>query len=170
MLKSLFTAALISIATIAIYSRNDFKEAFLTRWQHMESYTLEMYDAIPDSLMSYRPVEGVRSIHEQFLHVARHLSWISDDFLAVKKVESLFDPNQMPIREALEKAFKLVRERVGDLNETDLTVKAHFRPANRELSRYELLYLLLDHTRNHTGQLVVYMRLNGLQPMRYQGW
>lgn len=169
-MKHLLTLLLSYSTSYTAFAQEDFKEAFLIRWDHMESYTLEMLDAIPDSLMEYRPVEEVATMEDHFRHIAQHLTWISNDFLSKDGMESEFDPDDLSIKQAVEGAFRLVRDRVNDLDEIDMLAKNHFRPANRELSRFELLYLLLDHTRNHTGQLVVYLRLNGIAPPKYQGW
>lgn len=167
---------ILSFSTISsTFSQNSFKEGFLTRWENMEAYTLKLAAAMPDSLYDFRPTDSVMSFKEQISHLNTHLQWIRLEYFTLESDSTLtlfdmhlFTPNYY--RKRLAFSFQEIGSQVKKFDIADLEERKFFPPANRELSRYELLYLLLDHTRNHTGQLIVYLRLNGITPPRYQGW
>lgn len=150
------------------------REEFLDRWDHSEEYLLKFVNLMPDSLYSFRPDTSMFSFEEQLHHIIEHLAWITNDYLGrgdVPYVRQEFE--SLPPKErlaALRSVFQDVREAVLALDETDLQVRYEFRPAGKALRTLDLLYLLLDHTTHHRGQLVVYLRLNGLKPPKYVGW
>lgn len=172
-MKTLLIALLV-LPVFTASGQSEAKEAFLSRWANTEAYTLAMLEAFPDSLMDYQPTDSVFTVREQFVHLINHLQWIGNTYLDTsvqyRPLKNWEEWSKATVKDHLSESFQLITTNVKAIASTDLGVTAHFRPANRELSRYELLYLLLDHTRNHTGQLIVYLRLNGIAPPRYQGW
>lgn len=38
------------------------------------------------------------------------------------------------------------------------------------MSKLQFINLLNDHQTHHRGQMMVYLRLNGIQPPEYMGW
>lgn len=150
------------------------KAEFLDRWDHSEEYLLSFVQLMPDSLYNFRPQAGMFSFDEQLHHIVEHLAWISNDYLISRdqpyqaKVYDALPPDERIA--SVRTMFQEVREAVMALDETDLEIGYEFRPAGKTLRTIDLLYLLLDHTTHHRGQLVVYLRLNGIQPPSYVGW
>lgn len=173
-MKYIATLLLIS-TTFSAFSQNDLQDGFLSRWEHMEEYTMDLAKRMPDSLYDYRPTDSVMTFREQINHLIGHLQWVRLDFLLLDSdsIIALFDMHMFTpkyYKDHLKFSFQEIWKQVKKFDNDDLEEKKLFPPAGRELSRYELLYLLLDHTRNHTGQLMVYLRLNGIAPPKYQGW
>jgi len=168
-----FIFSIFLFGTVISFGQTE-QEEFLERWDHSEEYLLKFVNLMPDSLFGYRPDTSVFSFEEQLHHIIEHLSWITNDYLLSNDVpykRSSFAP--LPPQErvaALRTVFQDVREAVLTLDETDLQIRYEFRPAGKALRTIDLLYLLLDHTTHHRGQLVVYLRLNGLKPPKYVGW
>ena len=150
------------------------KSDFLERWEHSEEYLLQFVELMPDSLYDYRPMEGMWSFDQQLHHIIQHLAWINHDFLMGKENQYQRPKyTRIPAAERiaeLKTAFLEVRESVIALDETDLSIRYEFKPAGMTLRTIDLLYLMLDHTTHHRGQLVVYLRLKGLRPPGYIGW
>lgn len=152
----------------------EYKSDFLVRWEHSEAYLLSFAKMMPDSLYDFRPMENMYSFDQQLHHIVEHLRWITNDYLMGSE-----DPYQRAPYERLNanerlasvrSVFQDVREAIMALDDTDLQIKYAFRPAGYDLRTIDLLYLLLDHTTHHRGQLVVYLRLNNIQPPKYVGW
>lgn len=150
------------------------REEFIDRWDHSEEYLLKFVNLMPDSLFGFRPDTSMFSFEEQLHHIIEHLAWITNDYLVSGDQPYVRSPFEtLPPKEriaALRSVFQDVREAVLALDETDLQVRYEFRPAGKALRTVDLLYLLLDHTTHHRGQLVVYLRLNGVKPPKYVGW
>ena len=39
-----------------------------------------------------------------------------------------------------------------------------------KLNKYQFLNLIQDHQAHHVGQLIVYLRINNIEPPKYIGW
>ena len=39
-----------------------------------------------------------------------------------------------------------------------------------KLNKYQFLNLIQDHQTHHVGQLIVYLRINNIEPPKYIGW
>jgi len=147
------------------------KTMFLPRWENTQSYLKEMTGKFNKETLSFKPTEEVMTAQEQLAHLCRHMNWVygmlsgesvQKDYSSVNSVEA-FHENQQEVMVRIEKWVKRA-------SESELRKTVFFQPADRKYSKNELLLLLLDHTRDHTGQLVVYLRLNGEEPPKYKGW
>jgi uncharacterized damage-inducible protein DinB len=150
------------------------KDDFLMRWDHSEEYLLKFVELMPEESYGFQPDSGMFTFDEQLYHIIQHISWITHDYLMSNET-SYKRPgyavlSKMERLAGLRSAFQDVREALAVLDDTDLRINYEFRPAGRTLSTLDLLHLLLDHTTHHRGQLVVYLRLNGIQPPPYVGW
>lgn len=162
------------LSATAVQSQAISKEAFLDRWESTENYVMEMLERTPDSILGFRPVDSIFSVRGQMVHIYNHLGFIHSTFLSPGSELENWDLPECATVECLETnlaaAFEKIRNSVLEMDTLELGQTHYFRPADRDLSISELLYLLLDHTKHHTGQLVVYLRLNGIEPPRYTGW
>jgi uncharacterized damage-inducible protein DinB len=68
----------------------------------------------------------------------------------------------------LKKAFDYVGETVKNINEEELndTLKFGGETVNKE----RIFYLMRDHMTHHRAQLIIYLRMNNIEPPRYVGW
>jgi uncharacterized damage-inducible protein DinB len=50
------------------------------------------------------------------------------------------------------------------------TLSKEFKWSNGNLNKFQFLNLIQDHQSHHVGQLIVYIRLNDVEPPKYIGW
>jgi uncharacterized damage-inducible protein DinB len=147
---------------------------FLDKWDRMEDYLIDMAECMPDSLYSFKPVDEVFSFDQQLHHIVNHLNVIDRSFLLTRisgnnKIEYKTLSKLERIAQ-LHSIFQDVRETIFLLHPEDMIVMQDFKPAGKMLSKSDFLFLLLHHTTHHAGQMVIYLRLNGIKPPRYVGW
>lgn len=57
---------------------------------------------------------------------------------------------------------------MSEVDENSLTKE--FSWIGGKLNKYQFLNLIQDHQAHHVSQLIVYLRLNGIEPPKYIGW
>lgn len=139
----------------------------------MEKEFVDLAEAMPEDKYSFVPSTGefakVRSFGDQVKHVAE-ANWyffggptITDDQLKTKSdaIEKL--TSKADILKALEDSFKQAHALVnGTTAENAFTTTAHG-------TRAGMTSFGLAHMMDHYGQLVVYLRMNGIVPPASRG-
>jgi hypothetical protein len=147
------------------------QQALIAMVETHKAAALRYVDAAPDSMLSYRPVKGVRTFAEQIEHATGSDALIVH--LAITgsaKVPPLGDSTKYLHNKAALKAYV-----VAAMDHTIEMLKGVSDPAMTEeivqfgkrLPRYRGLMELLDHFPWTLGQTVVYLRLNGVTPPEY---
>jgi uncharacterized damage-inducible protein DinB len=140
-------------------------------WKQAKGYTMEFAEAMPDEKYGFKPTEEVYSFAEQLLHLAGGNYW----FFATIKGEKSPKSEEEFKSEGKTKTdvIKLVEESFafGDAVVDGLTEKIlHEEVAmgKNKLVVWKLLLFCVDHISHHRGQMVVYLRLNGIKPPQYR--
>jgi uncharacterized damage-inducible protein DinB len=147
-------------------------QVFLPLYEMVHDVTIGIVEAVPEEKLDFRPIEGMRSIHEQIVHmstVERSMAlgaaghgWEFD--------RKGYSPADYVGRTALWNLLLQTRDEVTSLarsiskhrmNESSPT------PWGFEASPAQLLILMRDHTNNHNGRLAVYLRLIEIDPPFY---
>ncbi|MBK8554592.1 MAG: DinB family protein [Lewinellaceae bacterium] len=144
----------------------------LAKWDNASAYTLETARAMPGDQFDFKASEEEMSFGAQLDHIASNMVWLSEGYLGAAHFEHPLRENTARTPEEsvsyLEAALQFTREAiaatdVGTLSET----KSFFAGP---MSKRQILTLMNDHQTPHRGQLVVYLRLKGIQPPKYRGW
>jgi uncharacterized damage-inducible protein DinB len=146
----------------------------VTKLRNAKTYTLQVAELMPNTKYGYKPVEGEMSFKEQLVHIGKNIYWLSSTYIRetddpVKKME--LDINNLTKEQVaifLEGAYDYA---VSSFQETDIkTFSKEFKWAGGKMNKIQFMNLIQDHQTHHRGQLMVYLRLNNLQPPRYIGW
>lgn len=152
---------------------SNFKEQFLPIWKRAKAYTLETAAAMPDSLYDYRPAETVMTFREQLIHVANNLFSLNARFVQAAPIPQTQEASSLTSKESviayLESAFDFVGESLN-MDESALNAPAPGFWSPDSADKKTLLLLMRDHMTHHRAQLILYLRLNGIEPPRYRGW
>ncbi len=138
-------------------------------------YTLECAESMPEGKYPFRPNSEVRSFGQHMVHIAESLRGLYDMVLSGKNTPAapLSEAGQEAVRSRAEvvsqlrQAFDYVATATATLTEMDLGQRVSFL-GNRQLARWRVLDLILDHTTHHRAQAIVYMRMNGVRPPPYR--
>ena len=141
------------------------------KWTGSKTYALALANSMPEELYDFRPSPEEMTFREQLLHVADNMTWLSSAYLFVAAPPKQAKVAKMPKADLLKRLAEAF----------DLGQKAHINVAKSQLddqvkffagpmTRRQILILMHDHKTHHLGQLIVYLRLNGLKPPAYVGW
>lgn len=148
-----------------------FVNAAHERLQNAKAYTLEVADLMPAEKYTYQPTEGQMTYSEQLIHLSSNLRRLS------YKVSNLPDPpaplnpflaDKDSIRAVLDESYDYALAIFENYNTNQLADTVDFFAGPK--SKLQIINLINDHQTHHRGQLMVYLRLQGIMPPRYVGW
>jgi uncharacterized damage-inducible protein DinB len=97
--------------------------------------------------------------------------WLSNSYLGApafgKDVEHPSEKKEDVIK-LLEESFTYASKAIENFSPNKLDEMVDFFAG--PMTRRRIFLLMTDHVTHHRGQLVVYLRLNGIEPPRYRGW
>lgn len=158
------------LASVTGFSQT-FLDDYKLKWKNAAEYTLEFAQAMPEDFYGYTPTKVEMTYREQLKHVAGNIIWLCSSYLEGEK--TTIDPtktgnSKKEITAMLVKTFAYANETINKMTEKDLTEQVDFFAG--KMSRRRILFLLTDHVTHHRGQLVVYLRMNNVEPPNYRGW
>ena len=132
---------------------------------------LKYIDAAPDSMLGFRPTPGVRSFAEQIEHAAWANAFIAHSAITgSQQVPSMGDKNvYLKSKAALRTYAIAAMDHTIEMlrGVSDAAMQEEITQFGKKLPRYRALMELLDHFPFTLGQVVPYLRLNGVVPPEY---
>lgn len=138
----------------------------------VKGQVVSLEGAVPQDKFTWRPMEGVRSISEVYLHIAdaNYLfanaaglkSPVDNKTLFDEKTRDARTTDKANITEALNSSFDWITGAVAKLTDADLEKKVEF--FGMKMTVRALLMSMLNHTHEHLGQSIAYARSNGVVP------
>lgn len=136
-------------------------------WRHVSQQLIALAEATPEEKFAWRPVSGVRSTSEVYMHIA----------LANFYLLSVTGP-KMPadLKPDMEKTVTSKADVINWLKRSlDAVKQAHLAVAPKDLDRkvhiadrdatVDGMYLrIIVHANEHMGQLIAYSRMTGVVP------
>ncbi len=174
-MKVLLYVLLLALPLCVVSQNNKlFIEGHLKKLRNAKTYALEIANKLPDEKFDFRPVREEMSFKEQLLHVGENLYWLSSTYISEQNnpiKDKKHNPSQMnkdEVLEFLESSFNYSFNVISELQEN--TLSKTFNWGTQKLNKYQFLNLIQDHQSHHIGQLIVYLRLNNIDPPKYIGW
>jgi len=132
-------------------------------------------DAMPEDKFSFAPTggefKGVRTFAQQVKHVAAVNYIIGAAILVEKPPVELGGENgpdaiasKADIMKFLKDSFAYLHKAVNSVNEKNLTEPIKHPFGDSKTTRLEMTTLGIGHCFNHYGQMVEYLRMNGIIP------
>ena len=134
--------------------------------RHLEE-TLPLIKQLTDVNVMSRPINGGREIGEVVLHVLRSLEYYMKG-ITTSQWEALpynletYDSAESII-ELVEKVFKKIKVYTSLISTSDLGRK--IETFNRPATVAELILEMIEHSIHHRGQITVYYRILGVEPV-----
>ncbi|MEX2231524.1 MAG: DinB family protein [Cyclobacteriaceae bacterium] len=171
---------LITIAFCSLCYRIDaqsvdtlFINAAYAKLQSAAAYTLDVANTMPAENYAYKPSFGEMSFGQQLTHLSRNLGWLSSSYLGNKDTNPVSEADlKLHQKDSIIAVvsrvydYSLAKLKQFDPDQLSDTVSFFAGP----MSKLQIINLINDHQTHHRGQLVVYLRLNGLTPPSYVGW
>jgi uncharacterized damage-inducible protein DinB len=146
------------------------RQDLLGHWQSERDYSLAIVGAMPDSKFEYRPTPEVRTFAEQAVHFGRaQAAYFSRLELLEAPQPPAENANAAAVKTYVAQSFDYVRDVLEKAGEMEFLRRDVGLGANRALhTTQDLWFRAAVHTAHHRGQLIVYLRLNGIAPPDWQ--
>ena len=143
-----------------------FRGEFLAQMADVEKKISDLAEAMPESTYSWRPMEGVRSVSEVYMHIAG-ANYLFPTFAGIKKPEGAdWDlknvTEKKKVIEALKQSFDHMRDAVMKTSDADLSKPAKL--FGQETTRRGVFFEAALHMHEHLGQSIAYARMNKIVP------
>jgi hypothetical protein len=133
---------------------------------------LRYVDVAPDSMLGFRPTKGVRNYAEQIEHAAGSDAFVvqlaitgSSSGIPSMGDTAVYLHNKAALRKYAAAAMDYTIARLKTV--TDAQLVEEIKSQGRTMPRARALMELLDHFPWTLGQVVPYLRLNGVVPPEY---
>jgi uncharacterized damage-inducible protein DinB len=144
-----------------------FRGDFLYQLGEVEQKVVDLAGAMPAEKYSWRPMEGVRSVSEVYMHIAG-ANYLLPSFVGFKSPEGINRDMEKTITDksgvvdALKKSFAFIREAVLKTSDADLEKPAKL--FGRETTVRDVFFSAALHMHEHMGQSIAYARMNSIVP------
>ena len=145
----------------------DFRQEFLGQFNASARKLVALAEAMPESAYPWRPGEGVASVVEVYMHIARYNYMYPDENLGIEPpveyagFEQNVSSKDLAV-EVLTASMAHVRRVVDQMSDADL--EAPTMLYGREVAKWSVLLQLVAHMNEHLGQSIAYARMNGVVP------
>jgi uncharacterized damage-inducible protein DinB len=134
-------------------------------FQRAATEILDVAEAMPAEKYGYKPTPEVSSFGEQLVHVAGITQRFIDSAKGVKTEAPHHAAMAKPeIISLLKTTFQSAQEMITPLTDAQILEPVKFPFGDRTVTRATFWQGPLYQIRNHHGQLVVYLRMNGIVP------
>lgn len=153
-------------------------EEWQEKWDNSRDYTMALLGMVDESMLDYQPTAEQMTLVGQLGHIAGNMYFLSSRFLDYQpegydqeavfaQLEELKDLTS--IQTALREAYQFASDAVHHLKAEQFDEEVDFFVGKK--TRRVIAWLLQDHATHHRGQLIVYLRLLGIEELpRYKGW
>ena len=141
------------------------------KWIHAKAYALKMAELMPEKEYNFRPVPAEMTFKQQLLHLADNIVWLSTSYLSPGLPKTKIDTanlSKADVIKIVSNAYDIGLKAQASLSAAQMDNKVNFFAGPMTLR--QILFLLHDHQSHHLGQIIVYLRLKGVQPPDYVGW
>ena len=134
-------------------------------FQRAATEILDVAEVMPAEKYGYKPTPEVSSFGDQLVHVAGITQRFIDTTKGTKTDAAHHGAMAKPeVVGLLKKTFQSAQEMITPLTDAQLLEPVKFPFGDRTVTRATFWQGPLYQIRNHYGQLVVYLRLNGIVP------
>ncbi len=170
----LLVVLLFSLSTTPFYAQEEsFVKEYLERLENSRKYLLLVAEMMPAEKYSYKASPESLSFAENLMHIGFAIDWHSQSLLGGRearewKTDTMYKTANKSKKEMIATIDKTFDEAVQVMEEFDITqMKDELDYFGLKRTKRQIFLLLADHITHHRGQMLVYMRLNGLVPPRY---
>jgi len=147
-----------------------------TSMTHVRRMFLPLADAMPDDKYNFVPTngefKGVRSFGEQLKHVAATNYYYGSLILGEKPPADTGENGNGPaslkgkreIIEYLGNSFDYVKKAVATIDEKNMVAPIKNPFGQGSATRLAVSNLIIEHSFDHYGQMIEYLRMNGIVP------
>jgi uncharacterized damage-inducible protein DinB len=137
-------------------------------WERTKSLVLGLVNAMPDDKWSFKPTPAQGTFAERALHIADIDIKLLTTLGGKTPAPTAINPKaatKADVVAALQSSFDYGTALLKEFNDAQLAERIASMPfLGPSASRLKVVYFSMQHTNDIYGQLVVYLRLNGITP------
>ncbi|MDC8003414.1 DinB family protein [Aureisphaera galaxeae] len=157
-----------------LFAQQDvFIKEYLERLENSRKYLILVAEEMPEDKYSFKATPESLSFAENLMHIGWAMDWHSQSLMGGRIARDWNTDTELKVD------HKSKKEMIAKIDETfyktiEFISKFDINKLDERLDYFgldrtkrQVLLLLADHITHHRGQMLVYMRLNGLKPPRY---
>ena len=179
MKKIKYLLILASVTLLSSFSQpifaqeNNFIKEYLERLEKSKEYLILAAETMPEDKYEFKATPESMSFAENLMHIGWAMDWHSQSLMGGREARDWNTDTELKVENKSKKemiakiseTFDKTIEFISDFDPNRLEERLDYFGADR--TKRQILLLLADHITHHRGQMLVYMRLNGLKPPRY---
>jgi len=165
-----FFAAIFMLAAPVAMAQTTMDE-FYSKWENSKKYTLAVLDKMPDSGMNYKTDTASMSFKDQIYHIGSAITGIAQGFLLGGVPDFNLDmktASKAELADYVAKSYDYGTKTMKALTPEQAGEKLDVFGNN--VSRKQVMALLMDHSTHHRGTSIAYLRINGVEPPAFVGF
>lgn len=159
--------------TTAVAQEHNFINDYVARLENSRKYLLEVAELMPVDKYQFKVTPESKSFEENLMHIAWAMDWHSQSLLGGRPERDWSVDTELRVAEKskeemlakLDETFSKTLELMRAFDADKLNDELDYFGLNR--TKRQIFSLLADHITHHRGQMLVSLRLNGLEPPRY---
>ena len=152
---------------------NDFIKEYLERLENSKKYLILVAETMPDDKYDFKATPESMSFAENLMHIGWAMDWHSQSLMGGREARDYNADTELKVDNKskkemiakIEDTFNKTIEFISNFDINKLEERLDYFGSDR--TKRQVLLILADHITHHRGQMLVYMRLNGLVPPRY---
>ncbi len=170
----LTTIVLFNSVTSPLFGQQDnYIKDYLERFENSRKYLILVAEMMPEDKYDFKATPESMSFAENLMHIGYAVDWHSQSLLGGResrdwKTDTVFkvaDKSKEEMIATINKTFDDTIEIIKKFDTTQFDDELDYFGLNR--TKRQIFSLLADHITHHRGQMLVYLRLNGVVPPRY---
>lgn len=135
-------------------------------WQRAATDLIDVAEAMPEDKYGYKPTPEISTFRDQLMHVTGIAQRFIDSAKGTKSDpgHAHKDMKKAEVIALLKQTLQTGQETLGAVTDAQLLEQVKFPFGDRMVTRFTFWLGPLYQFRNHHGQLVVYLRMNGIVP------
>jgi uncharacterized damage-inducible protein DinB len=162
-----------SFASPLFAQENDFVKDYLERLKNSKKYLILVAETMPEDNYSFKATPESMSFAENLMHIGWAMDWHSQSLMGGREARDwntdmelkVDNKSKKEMIHTIERTFDKTIAFISNFDIHKLEERLDYFGSDR--TKRQVLLLLADHITHHRGQMLVYMRLNGLKPPRY---
>ena len=173
--KILFVCSIFVFTTLIFADQPVIVQEFGGQLSFVQGRITQLADAMPESTYEWRPMEGVRSVSEVYLHAAAANyicvsvsgGTVPEETGFVMDFSKLHDwdtqtTDKAAIIKKVNESFDILKARIAELTEEDLNREVEVFGMTMSIRNFVIT--MIAHAHEHMGQGIAYARMNNVTP------
>lgn len=160
-------------ASALVAQQDVFIKDYLERLENSRKYLILVAEQMPEDKYDFSASPESMTFAKNLMHIGFAIDWHSQSLLSGREsrdwnTDTIFkvaNKSKEEMIATINKTFDETIKLIEQFDTTQLDDELDYFGLNR--TKRQIFLLLADHITHHRGQMLVYMRINGLVPPRY---